>query len=101
MPYNVSGEPTTVLPGLYVQAVATPAPTPKLPGDIVGLVFEAGRGPLNKPTWIRDINALTRQFGGRQPTAADATQLLSDYPGYYAMELNQVQDTLGVRVANS
>ena len=100
MPMTLSA-PTSGLPGVYAQETTTPASPPRIAGDVYGFIFEASRGLPHLPQWVRDQDAFTRQFGGRTPTQADATKLLSGFLSYYAADKQGVQDALGVRVGTT
>jgi uncharacterized protein len=100
MPF-VSTVPTSRIPDVYYLPVAPPRRVGALSTDIVGIVGEASRGPLDIPLYVGSPSDMRAKFGPMTDRSDLAGTPLSLYPSYLGVAQQGVQDVICVRVAGA
>lgn len=93
--------PTSNFPNVFYEPMSAPNTVGDIQADILGLVGETTRGPVNQAIYVDSPTDFKNTFGGMTPNALNPLVPLSGYPDFLSVCNEQVQDKIFVRVCNS
>jgi hypothetical protein len=94
--------PTSPLPGVYVQLQASPKAVGLVPSDIIAVVGEFSRGPVDTPLYVESLQDIRTTFGPITPNPNGAVNTpLNGYMALLALAQQGVQRKIAVRVGTA